>query len=190
VTQIVWDHEDPTFVCAGVEIDEAWISSDGGRTFRRSNKGMEMADVHGLAIVRNGKRALFATTALGLNTSDDDGANWKFAKLDSSWQYTRSILERPDRTGIMFMTNGNGAPGWRGRLWRSRDHGKTWEDAGLPTPVESSLYFLAANPADPKLLFAATALGQFYRTVDGGENWVALPNRLGEVRGIAWVPTS
>src|SRR4051812_24692263 len=90
-----------------------------------------------------------ATTAFRLNISDDDGANWKFAKLDSAWQYTRSIVERPDRTGVIFMTNGNGAPGWQGRLWRSRDFGRTWEDAGLPAPVESSLYFLAANRADP-----------------------------------------
>ena len=54
VCQIVWDYNDPEIVCACVEIDDAWISSDGGRSFQRSNNGIALGDVHGMAIVRNG----------------------------------------------------------------------------------------------------------------------------------------
>jgi photosystem II stability/assembly factor-like uncharacterized protein len=99
----------------------------------------------------------------------------------------RSIAERPDHTGVIFMTNGDGPPGSHGRLYRSRDNGATWQDAKLPGEVESSCYFLAVNAADPNLVFAAATLGQLYRSTDGGETWTALKRRLGEIRAIAWL---
>ena len=106
-------------------------------------------DIHGFAVVHNGARSLYATTNAGLHVSENNGAKWTMTPIASDWQYTRSIIERPDRTGIMFMTNGNGPPGTDGRLFRSRNHGADWEDAGLPGEAESSVYFLAVNPADP-----------------------------------------
>ena len=58
----------------------------------------------------------------------------------------------------------------------------------MPGKVESSLYFLAAHPADPKLIFACATLGQLYRSSDGGESWTALAARLPEIRAMAWLP--
>ena len=69
-----------------------------------------------------------------------------------------------------------------------RNYGLDWEDVGLPGEVESSAYFLAANPADPNLIYCAATLGQIYRSVDGGESWTALKRRLSEIRAIAWLP--
>jgi photosystem II stability/assembly factor-like uncharacterized protein len=149
---------------------------------------MKTEDIHGFAVVHNGGRVLLATTNAGLHVSRDDGANWMMRPIDSEWQYTRSVLERPDGSGVMFMTNGDGPPGTAGRLFRSRNHGADWEDAGLPGEVESSAYFLAANRADPKLIYAAATLGQIYRSTDGGESWSALKRRLGEIRALAWLP--
>ena len=188
VTQIVFDPADSSFVWAGVEIDGAWRSIDGGERWERSDQGMKSQDIHGFLVVRNGRRVLFATTDAGLHVSHDDGANWTMRSIDSQWQYTRSIAERPDATGVMFMTNGNGPPGTAGRLFRSHNYGVDWEDAGLPGEVESSAYFLAVNPADPKLIYAAATLGQIYRSTDGGESWTALKRRLGEIRALAWLP--
>jgi photosystem II stability/assembly factor-like uncharacterized protein len=188
VTQIVFDPADSSAVWAGVEIDGAWRSKNGGESWERSSEGMKSQDIHGFAFLNNGARVLFATTDAGLHVSRDDGASWTMRPIQSEWQYTRSIIERPDRTGVMFMTNGNGPPGTSGRLFRSRNYGNDWENAGLPGEVESSVYFLAANPADPKLIYAAATLGQIYRSTDGGESWTALKRRLGEIRGLAWLP--
>ena len=61
----------------------------------------------------------------------------------------------------------------------------------LPFPqdlLESSAWCVAANAADPKLIFAATALGQYFRSQDGGESWTVLPRRLTETRALSWVP--
>jgi photosystem II stability/assembly factor-like uncharacterized protein len=188
VTQIVFDSRDSSFVWAGVEIDGAWRSTDGGTRWERSDSGMKSQDIHGFAIVSNGERVLFATTDAGLHVSCDNGDTWTMRPIHSAWQYTRSIVERPDRSGVMFMTNGNGPPGTAGRLFRSRNYGADWEDAGLPGEVESSAYFLATNPADPNLVYTAATLGQIYRSIDGGENWTALKRRLGEIRALAWLP--
>jgi photosystem II stability/assembly factor-like uncharacterized protein len=186
VTQIVFDPDDPACVWAGVEIDGAWVSGDGGRSFARVANGLKSDDIHGFAALAHGP--LFATTEGGLHVSRDKGQSWSFQAIDSPWQYTRSILERSDRQGVMFMTNGNGPPGTSGRLFRSRDRGESWHEVKLPGTVESSLYFLAAHPADPKLLFAAATLGQLWRSVNGGESWVALKPRLPEIRALLWVP--
>jgi hypothetical protein len=188
VTQILFDRQDPSLVWAGVEIDGAWLSRDGGHTFARHAAGLVSDDVHGFAVLTNGSRTVFATTNAGLHASTDDGENWTFQQINSEWQYTRSLLIRPDQSVSILLTNGNGAPGTNGRIFRSENAGRTWSDARLPGPVESSVYFLAAHPADPNLIFAAATLGQLFRSDDGGKSWIALPQRLNEIRAIAWLP--
>jgi photosystem II stability/assembly factor-like uncharacterized protein len=150
--------------------------------------GLKSRDVHGFAVAGDAARAVFATTNEGLHNSTDDGENWTFQPIDSAWQYTRSIQSRPGNPDVMFLTNGNGAPGTMGRLFRSPDRGATWTNVPLPGSVESSLYFLATHPSNPNLIFAAATLGQLYRSDDGGESWHSLPQRLTEIRAIAWMP--
>ena len=188
VTHILFDTQDPSLVWAGVEIDGAWLSRDGGRTFARHAEGLVSDDVHGFAVSTNGSRKVFAATNAGLHTSADDGESWTFQKINSDWQYTRTVLISPGQRDTMLLTNGNGAPGTMGRLFRSENVGRNWSDARLPGRVESSVYFLAANSADPNLIFAAATLGQLFRSDDGGKNWIALPQRLNEIRAIAWLP--
>src|SRR5262249_51522222 len=89
VTQIVFDSEDKDLVLAGLEIGGVWRSRDGGRSFAKASTGMVSDDVHGLAVVHNGARTLFATTNKGLHVSRDGGESWVLQPLDSPWQYTR-----------------------------------------------------------------------------------------------------
>jgi photosystem II stability/assembly factor-like uncharacterized protein len=191
VTQIIFDPANPSTVLAGVEIDGAWRSADGGRTWNRVDDGFATDDIHGFGVVHDaaGGRRLFSTTSHGLHASDDAGATWTLQPLAAPKQYTRSIAERSDRSGIVFVTNGDGPPGTDGRLFRSRDYGVQWDDVPLPVRVESSLYFIAVHAADPSLIFAATNLGQIFRSVDGGESWTTVSRRLPEVRAIAWLPS-
>jgi photosystem II stability/assembly factor-like uncharacterized protein len=188
ITQIVFDPSDGNQVWAGVEIGGAWHSEDAGRTWTRRSDGLKTDDVHGFAIVNNGSRLLYATTNKGFYVSANDGQRWEQQMIDSPWQYTRTAQPKADGGPVMFLTNGEGAPGQQGRLFRSLDFGRHWNDVQLPNAVESSVYFLATHESDPNLIFAATALGQLYRSTDGGVRWSALRRRLGEVRAIAWLP--
>ena len=189
VTQIVFDPDDPDLVFAGLEIGGVWRSTDSGRTFQNASQGLISDDVHGLAVTRNGARLVYATTNMGLHVSRDDGRSWEAKPLASPSQYTRGVMPRADRDGVMLLCNGDGPPGSWGRLMRSRDHGAHWEDAKLPGELQSSAWCVATHPADPQLIFAATALGQYFRSTDGAENWTALPRRLTETRALAWLPT-
>ncbi len=189
VTGIMFDPKDPKIVYAGVEIDGAWRSTDGGETFERSNEGFKTADIHGFGMIRKGDEpVLFATTNEGLYRSTDHGLHWEMLPLESKWQYTRQIVARQDGSGVMYVTNGNGPPGTSGKLFRSKDFGSTWDNVPLPAELESSLYFLAVHPSDPKLIFAAANLGQMFRSIDGGMSWTALQRRLPEVRALTWLP--
>jgi photosystem II stability/assembly factor-like uncharacterized protein len=116
VTQILFDPHDRSAVWAGVEIDSLWRSSDAGNHWERVTQGFANDDIHGLAVTHHGQRKVFATTYGGLHVSSDGGASWTPQKVDSPWVYMRSIVERPDQKGVIFMTNGDGPPGSHGRL--------------------------------------------------------------------------
>jgi photosystem II stability/assembly factor-like uncharacterized protein len=190
VTKILFDPKDHNLVWASLELGGVFRSEDAGLTWKITSTGLISDDVHDVGVMHNGGRVLFATTNEGLHVSHDDGDNWKWQQFASKKPYTRTITPRADDTGVAFMTNGDGPPGSWGRLLRTRDYGKQWENAGLPGDLQSSAWLVAANRANPNLLFASSALGQYFRSDDGGESWEALPRRLTETRALAWVPVS
>jgi photosystem II stability/assembly factor-like uncharacterized protein len=96
------------------------------------------------------------------------------------------VVPRADGSGVVFLANGNGPPGNDGFLLRSRDYGRTWENARLPGPIESTVWCVATNSADPMLVFACTNLGELFRSTDGGESWTRLPHLFGELRALHW----
>ncbi len=158
-------------------------STDGGRTWAKIGQGLLSDDIHGVAVVpEDGRRRLFATTNKGLHLSLDDGATWTMQPLDSPWQYTRTIVPRADGEGTVFLTNGDGPPGSTGRLLRSADRGRSWQDARLPGALNSTPWTIATHPADPSLMFVCSNLGQLFRSTDGGASWTRLAREFGEVR--------
>src|SRR5262249_45745285 len=153
ITQIFIEPDNADRIWVGVEIDGLWYSGDGGKSWERFDNGFISADIHGMTVVKNGSTSILAATNQGLHGSRDRGASWTFQKLDSPWQYTRTVAARLDDSGVLFLTNGDGPPGTIGRLLRSRDHGKTWQDCGLPGEVQSTVYPIAMHPSDPMLIF-------------------------------------
>lgn len=189
VTQIVFDPDNPDLVWVAVEIDGVWRSEDGGRTFEKHVRGLATEDIHGLSVVyQDGQRWLLATTNRGLFTSLDDGLSWQERTFDGASKYTRSIVERADRRGVVFMTNGDGPPGSTGRLLRSDDYGETWRDVGLPGETNSTPWCIAVHPAEPDLVYTCTNLGQVYQSQDGGESWRQLKRQFGEIRAMILRP--
>ena len=187
-TQIIFDPVDPRLAWAGVELDYVWRSTDGGVTWQKITKGIETEDIHGLSVSNNGSRHLFAATDRGIHVSNDDGESWKKGTVNSPSEYMRAVVPRADQRGVVFLTNGDGPPGSWGRLMRSRNNGKHWEQVELPGQVDSTMWSVATHPADPNLLFASSCLGQIYRSSDGGENWTGVKRRLGEIWHVIWLP--
>ena len=189
VTQIVFDPKDPNLVWVGVEIDGVWRSEDGGRTFEKHVRGLDTEDIHGLAVVyQDGQRWVFATTNRGLYSSLDNGQSWQERQFECTSKYTRSIAERADHRGVLFMTNGDGPPGSTGRLLKSDDYGETWRDVGLPGEPNSTPWCIAVHPTEPNLVYTCTNLGQVYESRDGGQTWTQLKRQFGEIRSMILRP--
>ncbi|MGI6852095.1 hypothetical protein [Mesorhizobium sp. 1B3] len=185
VTAIVMDCDDPNIFFAGVEIDGAWRTRDGGKTWDKLERGLTNSDLHGLELsYRDGMRTLHAATGDGVYYSTDDGDAFTQVSLDSPSQYVRTVLALEGQPGTLLVTNGDGPPGSWGRLFRSDNEGRSWIEVALPGPVESSLYFIAQDRTDRNLVYAAATLGQVYRSEDGGRNWRAVGRRLGEIRAL------
>lgn len=189
ITKLQYASTVPGLVWAGVEIAGVWLSRDGGRQWVRSSNGLLSDDIHDVtSVVQNGAEVVFAATDVGLFVSRDLGESWHPVPFDSPSQYTRKLFARADQSGVLFVTNGDGPPGSWGRLLRSTDAGKSWQDAGLPGHVDSTIYSVATHPADPDLIFVASALGQVFRSTDGGDTWEQTPRILGETRSLMWAP--
>ena len=192
VTSIHFDPRDQDTVWVTIEIDAIWRSRDRGETWERLGKGLLTEDVHNIVIVDElGPRRILVSTEEGLHRSDDEGENFYPVKVPQApWPYFRVMAARADRSGVVFLSVGDRPSGVTGKLLRSRDWGETWEDAGLPEPVNSTIWWIGVNRADPQLIFCCTIFGQVFRSTDGGENWVKPKRELGELRMIAWGPAS
>ena len=187
VTRIRFDPIDDDTIWVSVEIDAVHRSRDGGESWQKLDNGFRFPDIHDIAVVNDNGRKLLAATAVGLYSSNDDGESWNWHKLDSEWQYCRGIKPKADNRGVLFLCNGDGPPGSRGILWRSRDYGESWQDAKIGN-ANSTPWMVATHPADPNLIFCCTNLGQIFRSSDGGETWQKLPRELGEIRTLLWHP--
>ena len=60
--------------------------------------------------------------------------------------------------------NGNGPPGTAGALQISRDAGRSWRQAPLAPPPNSTIWCFATHAGDPDLLFCASINGYVYRS--------------------------
>jgi photosystem II stability/assembly factor-like uncharacterized protein len=183
VTQLLFDPFEDGVMWASVEIGGIYRSADRGATWQMVDRGLISADVHGLAAF--GKGLVLATTNRGLHRSEDNGQHWTWVKLDSPWQYTRAIVPSVDGATV-FLCNGDGPPGTTGRLLRSKDAGSTWSECALPGRLNSTPWCVAVHPADPRLVFMCTNLGQLFRSHDGGDSWQRLKHEFGEVRALHW----
>jgi hypothetical protein len=190
VTQVLWDPEVADRVWCSVEIGGIHRSDDAGRTWHKvPGLGLTTEDVHGLAITLTGGRRLWATLNKGLHVSVDDGETFEHLELATPAQYTRSLVTAADGEDLLLLTNGNGPPGDSGRLLASEDLGETWRELDLPAELRSTVWCVATHPADPRLVFATTNLGQVFRSTDRGATWSPVSRDFGEVRSLLWAPT-
>jgi photosystem II stability/assembly factor-like uncharacterized protein len=190
VTSIQFDPTLPDTIWLTIEIDGVFRSDDRGVTWRKLVKGLRTDDTHNLIIFDDlGPRRVLCSTELGLHRSDDEGETWYHVPIPSApYEYYRSMARRADRSGVFFLSVGDRPSGTEGFLFRSRDHGGTWEEVKLSCRVNSTIWWIGTNAADPMLIFFCTIMGQIWRSTNGGEKFQKMERELGELRQIAWAP--
>ena len=192
ITSIHFDPKDADTIWITIEIDGVFRSTDRGVTWSRHVEGLEDCDTHDLVFVDDGEeRTILCSTEAGLHRSTDNAESWQPVQVDAApWPYWRSIKARADDSGVVFASVGDKPSGEAGVLLISRDSGESWERLPMPADINSTIWSIATNPADPTLLFFVTIFGQIFRSQDGGESWEKMQRELGEIRMVAWAPTA
>ncbi len=189
ITSIQFDPVDPRTVWASIEIEGIFRTADLGETWERLNKGLISVDTHNMVFfdAAAGGREILCSTEEGLHKSSDNAANWRHIEAPQApFVYRRCMARRADGSEIVFLSAGDRPSGETGMLLSSRDRGESWELVDLPGHVNSTIWWIGANAADPGLIFCCTIMGQIWRSTDGGEIWRKMCRELGELRMIAW----
>ena len=137
--------------------------------------GADRSDFMGFGISGDGKTFYGsgheATTHknMGLRRSSDRGKSWETMAFDGRVDF-HTMTVNPSNPNIIY--------GWFGRLYRTGDGGKTWnnpDSKGLPPPSEQGPYSpflnILTDPKEPDKVFGATDQG-LYISNDGGKSWL------------------
>ena len=102
----------------------------------------------------------------GVFRTENGGENWMHTPLSSGEFY--SIVVDPSDDNIVY------AAGFldRGKIFKSRDRGGSWQEIYSETHEESKILTLAINKDRPNEIYAGNTEGAVFKSQDGGESWV------------------
>ena len=114
-------------------------------------------------------------------TSEDNGSTWHKNPMPPDANYPDPIVIHPEHPDLVFLSASVGwPPHWyklgraRGKLFRSRDAGQTWERllGGLPNGQRATFSALTIESWPGGYgLYTADTDGQIFESLDGGNTW-------------------
>jgi photosystem II stability/assembly factor-like uncharacterized protein len=147
----------------------AVVATQGGGGGSTASAGLpNTPDYHSLLVNPTNPRKLVLGTHIGLYVSSDGGRHWRFNALSGD---DAMNLARP--AGDTIWLAGHQV------FKKSSDGGATWSDvrpAGLPS---LDIHGFAADPVNPKTLYAAVAGQGLYRSRDGGRSFSLVSDQVG-----------
>jgi photosystem II stability/assembly factor-like uncharacterized protein len=146
--------------------------------------GPDGGDVRSLAYDPTSPDKIYLGTSTGqLFTSNDDGRTWlRLAQFGTSNDFVVDHIAVTLQDGTLYVATWSVQDNEVGDLFRSRDHGKTWDV--LPGMHGKSIRSFAIAASDPKILIAGTLDG-VYRSFDGGHSWDRIsPDHHAELKNI------
>jgi photosystem II stability/assembly factor-like uncharacterized protein len=187
IRSIAFDPRSPTTLYVAVERGGVLRSRDEGLSFEALDGGLH-PDVHGIAVSPYDSRLLYAATGGGFYRSENAGASWARIQLDCVRTYALSVLAAPEPAGLVLTAAGFGPPqtwggsaGARARVFRSVDHGRTFNPVLLALgedPTPAMIMGIVQNQARPQELFAITNRGFALRSQDRGETFAPMAASL------------
>jgi len=201
VRDITIDPQNPKTIYAALQVGFMLKSTDGGRSWKLLNKGLD-ADVHTIVIDPRDPKSLFIATGghdyrkgvapgRALYRSQDGGESWTPTAMDFPHEYSVPLVMNPKNPDVIFSALANGQPGqWRKRqsgaeslLIRSKDSGKSWHqlDGNISAISRDYPEAIAFDPNDSNRVYAALRGGELYGSADGGESWSKLEVKVSSV---------
>jgi hypothetical protein len=171
----------------GVEIGSLQVSMDFGKSFVELpvDPDPQECDIHRILVHPDRPdRIIIANGLVGMMTSDDRGATWRKNPMPAGANYPDAVVIHPDQPDLVYMSAGVGwPPHWyelgraRGKIFRSRDAGQTWERllGGLPNGQRALFSALTIEACkDGFSLYAVDTDGQVFESLDGGDSWTII----------------
>ena len=148
---------------------------DGGSTWEKIMKGLPKTDMArpGIHIAQNDPNIVYLMTEFeGGGTafkSEDKGENWELVNDDPNINfrpfYYSDVRVDPNNSNILFSISG--------RLSRSKDSGKNWEQ--VAKTVHGDHQALWIDPENSNYILNGSD-GGFQRSFDGGDTWEIINN--------------
>lgn len=163
------DPNDSSTLYAAISGQGLLRSTDGGDSW--SETGLQNRFISSLAIDPSNSDVIYAGTIFNRVFKTTDGANTWFEINDGlTDKGVNALAIDPFNSDIVFA----GAPSrfmeQQGGVFKSTDAGATW----TPTELNGSVSVLAIDPTDSNIIYAALQVRGIFKSIDGGEHWVAM----------------
>ena len=143
-------------------------------------KGLpEAPQVRALLIDKNDPAVVYAGTQLGVYRSGDRGEHWEALDTPREGRDVWSLASHPEQPDVLYAGFDPCS------IERSEDGGAHWERMNTDKvvfpnittymyPTAKRVIGIAADPSNPRDMYAAIEVGGLLGSRDGGESWVSL----------------
>ena len=181
VRALLVDPGAPSTLYAGVEGSGVFKSSNGGVSWSAAGIGITHTDLRALVMAPGATTTLYAGTwGGGVFKTTNGGVAWTPVNTGLTGSTVLALGIPSSMPSVVYAATNVG-------VFKSTNAGGSWVSAssGLATGYVNSL---AIDPVTPTTLYAGLNSGGVYKSVDGGESWVA--SGLVDVNSLAIDPTN
>lgn len=166
-------------LCVGTIGSGAWVSPDGGESWRRVMRGLwSESRVFTLSVHPAEPRTVFAGADDGVYKSQDGGQSFERLESPMNSLHVWKIAFDPSDPDTIFAGTRPAA------LYRSRDGGRHWQKLAAEMAEECPnvrvprVTALAVDPQDRRVVWAGVEVDGVRRSLDGGDTWTRIGGGL------------
>jgi len=156
-----------------------WSSTDQGASWREIAHGMcagyETCAAHMFKLSPGPGSTLYASlNPYVLLRTDDNGVTWDSITIPPNYGFWSLEISHKDPE-VMYISYATPV-----RAYRSDDGGLSWQELPFPAIGEDTAVFLALDPRNHDVLYAAVRGYGVFKSHNGGQQWSQMNDGLGE----------